>query len=179
MGNFVEECLHFSGLRVESSSEFRCPACETRLNAEGVERWVRTAEAARDEAYSLIKGDEFSRLVFEERQREVYRRRKVLYESHNIPHSVTARPEMILVSYDAVEDAYKCRIFYKEPRPAWGQERIDVEAELDTILALRTHPDPNVRLVSGKVEEFHAFRQREVAQDGYSPQRRVFYKNEI
>ncbi len=175
----MEECLHSSGLRAESSVEFRCPACETRLDAEGVERWVRMAEAARDEDYSLVEGDEFSRLVFEERQREVYRRRKVLYELRNIPHSVSARPEMILVSYDAAGDAYKCRIFYKEPRPAWGPERIDVRAEMDTILALRTHPDPNIRLVSSKVEEFHDFRQRSDGQDGYSPQRRVFYKNEI
>ena len=179
MGDFVEECLHSSGLRAESSAEFRCPACETRLDAEGVERWVWRAEAARDEAYPLAEGDEFLRLVFEERQREVYRRRKVLYELRNISYSATARPEMILVSYDAAEDAYECRIFYKEPRPAWGPERIDVKAELDTILALRTHPDPNVRLVSGKVEEFHVLRESKDGQDGYSPQRRVFYKNEI
>ena len=175
----MEECLHSSGLRVESISGFRCPACEAHLDAEGVERWVRSAEAARDEAYSLIEHDEFSRLVFEERQREVYRRRKVLYELRSIPCSSLARPEMILVSYDAAADVYECRLFYKEPRPAWGPERLDVEAEMDTILALRTHPDPNIRLVSSKVEEFHAFRQRSDGQDGYSPQRRVFYKNEI
>lgn len=179
MGDFVEDCLHSSGLRVEPGSEFRCPACEARLDTEGVERWVRAAEEARDAAYSLIEGDGFLRLVLEERQREVFRRRKVLYELRDIPCSVVAKPEMILVSYDAAEDAYECRIFYKEPRPVGGLERIGVEAELDSIQALRAHPDPNVRLASGKVEEFHAFRQRSDGQDGYSPQRRVFYQNEI
>jgi hypothetical protein len=178
MEGFVEDCLHSSGLRVEPGSEFRCPVCEARLDVEGVERWVRAAEEARDDAYSLIEGDG-SQLVLEERQREVYRRRKVLYELRDIPRSVAARPEMILVSYDARENVYECRIFYKEPRPTWGLERIGVEAELDSILALRAHPDPNVRLASGKVEEFHAFRQRSDGQDGYSPQRRVFYQNEI
>ncbi len=179
MRDFTEDCLHSSGLRVEPGSAFRCPACEARLDAEGVERWVRAAEEARDETYSLIESDELLRIVLEERQREVYRRRKVLYELHDIPRSVAARPEMILVSYDAVEDSYECQIFYKEPRPAWGLERIGVEAELDSILALRAHPDPNVRLASGKVEEFHAFRQRSDGQNGYSPQRRVFYQNEL
>lgn len=179
MGDFVEDCLHSSGLRVEPGSEFRCPACEARLDVEGVERWVRAAEEARDEAYFLIEGDGFTRIVLEERQREVYQRRKVLYELRDIPRSVAARPEMILISYNTAEDAYECRIFYKEPRPVWGLERIEVEAELDSILALRAHPDPNVRLASGKVEEFHAFRQRSDGRDGYSPQRRVFYQNEI
>ncbi len=179
MGDFAEDCLHSSGLRVELSSEFRCPACEARLDAEGVERWVRAAEDARDEAYSLIERDELLRIVLEERQREVYRRRKVLYELRDIPRSAAARPEMILVIYDAVEDAYECQIFYKEPRPVWGLNRVGVEAELSSILALRAHPDPNVRLASGKVEEFHASRQRSDGQDGYSPQRRVFYQNEI
>lgn len=175
----MENCLHLSGLRVEPGSEFRCPVCEVRLDLERVERWVRAAEAARDEDYSVVEGDEFSRMVFEERQREVYRRRKVLYELRDVPYAVAARPEMILISYDAVEDAYACRIFYKEPRPAWGLERVGVEADFDSILALRSHPDPNVRLVSGKVEEFHALRQRFDGQDGYPPQRRVFYQNEI
>ena len=179
MGDFAEDCLHSSGLRVEPGSGFRCPACEARLDTEGVERWVRVAEEARDETYSLVESDELLRMMLEEWQREVYRRRKVLYELRDIPRSAAARPEMILISYDAVEDAYECQIFYKEPRPVWGLERIGVEADLDSILALRTHPDPNVRLASGKVEEFHAFRQRSDGQDGYSPQRRVFYQNEI
>ncbi len=178
MGDFVEDCLHSSGLRVEQGSEFRCPVCEARLDVEGVQRWVRAAEKARDEVYSLIEGDG-SRLVLEERQREVYRRRKVLYELRDIPRSVAARPEMILVSYDVGKNAYECRIFYEEPRPVWGLERIGVEAELHSILALRAHPDPNVRLASGKVEEFHAFRQHSDGREGYSPQRRVFYQNEI
>lgn len=179
MGDFAEDCLHPRGLRVEPGSEFRCPDCEARLDAEGVERWVRAAEQARDEAYSLVESDGIPQILLEERQREVYRRRKMLYELRDIPRSVAARPEMILVSYDAVEDVYECRIFYKEPRPAGGLERIGVEAKLGSILALRAHPDPNVRLASGKVEEFHAFRQRSDGQDGYSPQRRVFYQNEI
>ena len=145
----VENCLHLWGLRVVLGSEFRCPVCEVRLDLGGVERWVRVAEKARDEAYSMVEGDEeFAEIVREERQREVYRRRKVLYELRSVPHAAVARPEMILVSYDFAEDAYECRIFYKEPRPACGLERISVEAELDPILALRSHPDPNVRLAS-------------------------------
>lgn len=161
-------------------SEFRCPLCEARLGPEGVERWVRIAEEARDEAYPVVQGDEFSRIVLEERQREVFRRRKVLYELRSAPHAPVSKPEMILVSYDAVEDVYECRIFYKEPRPVWGLERIGVEAALDPILALRSHPDPNVRLASVKVEEFHALRGRfDGQEDAYPPLRRVFYQNEI
>lgn len=160
--------------------EFRCPLCEARLDLEGVERWVRVAEEARDETYSVVQGDEFSRIVLEERQREVFRRRKVLYELRSVPHTPVSKPEMILVSYDAVEDVYECRIFYKEPRPVWGLERIGVEAALDSILALRSHPDPNVRLASVKVEEFHDLRGRFAGQeDAYPPLRRVFYQDEI
>src|ERR671939_466289 len=149
MGGAVENCLHLRGLRVVSGSEFLCPVCEARLDTEGVERWVRAAEKARDEAYSMVEGDEeLAEIVREERQREVYRRRKVLYELRKVPQAVVARPEMILVSYDVAEDAYECRIFYKEPRPAWGLERISVGADLEPILALRSHSDPNVRLAS-------------------------------
>ncbi len=161
-------------------SAFRCPVCEARLDLEGVERWVRGAEKARDEAYSMIEGDEeIAEIIREERQREVYRRRKVLYELRNVPDALVARPEMILVSYDVTEDAYECRIFYKEPRPVWGLERISVGAGLEPILALRSHPDPNVRLASGKAEEFHAFRLRLVEQNAPPPQRRVFYQSEF
>ena len=180
MEGAAENCLHPAGLRVVLASAFRCPVCEARLDLEGVERWVRGAEKARDEAYSVVEGDEvFAEIIREERQLEVYRRRKVLYELRNVPHAVVARPEMILVAYDVTEDAYECRIFYKEPRPVWGLERISVGAGLEPILALRSHPDPNVRLASGKAEEFHAFRLRLVEQNAPPPQRRVFYQSEF
>ncbi|HEX2098669.1 MAG TPA: hypothetical protein VHF46_06405, partial [Rubrobacteraceae bacterium] len=75
-------------------SVFRCPVCEVRLSLEGVERWVRGAEKARDEAYSMVEGDEeLANIVHEERQLEVYRRRKVLYELRKGPRAVVARPE--------------------------------------------------------------------------------------
>jgi hypothetical protein len=179
MEGVTENCLHLKGLRVVSGSEFRCPVCEARLDLEGVERWVWAAEKARDETYSMVEGDEFAEIVREERQREVYRRRKVLYELRSVSRAVVARPEMILVSYDVAEDAYECRIFYKEPRPAWGLERISVGADLEPILALRSHSDPNVRLASDKAEEFHALRLRFIEQNAPPPQRRVFYQNEF
>lgn len=149
------------------------------MNLEGVERWVREAEEARDESYAVVEVDEFAEIVREERQREVYRRRKVLYELRNAPRGLAPRPEMILVSYDAEGDAYECRIFYKEPRPAGGLERVNVGADLDPILELRSHPDPNVRLASGKVEEFHVLRQGFVRGNEPPPLRRVFYANEL
>ncbi|WP_166395405.1 hypothetical protein [Rubrobacter marinus] len=171
--------MHLGGLRATTGSEFLCPACGARLGLEGVERWVREAEDARDESYALVEVDEFSEIVREERQREVYRRRKVLYELRSVPRGLSARPEMILVSYDPEGDAYDCRIFYKEPRPAGGLERVSVEANLDPILELKSHPDPNVRLASGKVEEFHALRQEGVREDQPPLLRRVFYSNEL
>jgi hypothetical protein len=180
MEGAAKSCLHLRGLRVVSGSGFRCPVCEARLNPEDVEQWVRAAEEARDEAYSTVEdNEELAELVREERQREVYRRRKVLYELRSVPRAVVARPEMILVSYDVAEDVYECRIFYKEPRPAWGLERISVKADLDPILALRLHSDPNVRLASGKVEEFHVLRLRLIKQDALPPLRRVFYQNDL
>jgi hypothetical protein len=102
-----------------------------------------------------------------------------LYELRSAPRAVVTRPEMILVSYDATEDSYECRIFYKEPRPAWGLERVNVEADLDAILTLRSHQDPNVRLASCKAEELHALRSRLIKQDAPPPLRRVFYQNEL
>jgi hypothetical protein len=179
MGDVAENCLHLEGLRATLGSEFQCPVCKVSLDLEGVERWVRAAERTRDEVYSMVEGDEFAGIVREERQREVYRRRKVLYELRSIPRAVVARPEMILVSYVVAEDAYECKIFYKEPRPAWGLERISVEAALEPILALRSHPDPNVRLVSDKAEEFHILRLRLAEQNAPSPLRRVYYQNEF
>jgi hypothetical protein len=179
MESVAENCPHSGGLQGIVGSGFRCPVCEARLDMKGVEQWVRVAEDARDEAYSVVKGDVFTEIVLEERQREVYRRRKVLYELRSAPSAVVTRPEMILVTYDVVEDAYECRIFYKEPRPAWGLERVSVEADLESILALRSHPDPNVRLASGKTEEFHALRRRLIEQNVLPPLRRVFYQNEL
>lgn len=180
MEGVAENFLHLRGLRILGVSEFWCPVCEASLNLGDVERWVRAAERARDEAYSIVEGDEeFIEIVREERQREVYRRRKVLYELRSVPHTVVVRPEMILVSYDVTDGAYECRIFHKEPRPAWGLERISVDADLDSILALHSHPDPNVRLASGKVEEFHALRLRLIEQNEPPPLRRVFYQNEF
>ena len=149
------------------------------MDLEGVERWVWEAEEARDASYAVVEVDEFSEIVRQERQREVYRRRKVLYELRSVPRGLVPRPEMILISYDAEGDAYECRIFYKEPRPVGGLERVNVRADLDPILELRSHPDPNVRLASGKVEEFHALRQGLVQGDELPPLRRVFYANEL
>jgi len=179
METVTENCPHSAGLQVVVGSGFRCSACEARLDLEGVERWVRTAEKARDEAYSEVEGNEFARIMLDEWQQEVYRRRKVLYELRSAPRAAATRPEMILVSYEVTEDAYECRIFYKEPRPVWGLERVSVEADLDPILNLRSHPDPNVRLASRKTEEFHALRRRLVEQNTPPPLRRVFYQNEL
>lgn len=179
MGTTPENCLHLGGLRATIGTEFLCPSCGSRLDHDGVERWVREAEMARDESYAGVEVDQFSEIVREEWQREVYRRRKVLYELRNVPRGMVPRPEMILVSYDAAGDAYDCRIFYKEPRPAGGLERIRMGADLDAILELRSHPDPNARLASGKVEEFHALRQGGLREDEPPLLRRVFYANEL
>ena len=179
MDETAESCAHPVGVRILGGSEFQCPVCRAHLDIEGIERWVRDAEKARDEAYSQIEGNGFAEIVYEERQREVFRRRKALYELRSIPRGEVSRPEMILVSYDAGDDAYECRIFYKEPRPAWGPERVGVEADLEAILELRSHPDPNVRIVSGKVEEFHALRGRLAKKGAPTPMRRVYYSNEL
>jgi hypothetical protein len=179
MKNDKENCAHSKGLQVASESGFRCQDCEERLDVRDVERWVRAAENARDEVYSIVEGDELAQIVLEERQREVYRRRKVMYELRNVSRAGAARPEMILVSYELTEDAYECRIFYKEPRPAWELERVNVKAAFDTILELRSHPDPNVRIASVKIEEFHALRRRLAKQNVLPPSRRVFYQNEL
>ena len=149
------------------------------MDFEGVERWVWEAEEPRDASYPVVEVDEFSEIVRQERQREVYRRRKVLYELRSVPRGLVPRPEMILISYDAEGDAYECRIFYKEPRPVGGLERVNVRADLDPILELKSHPDPNVRLALGKVEEFHALRQGFAQGAEPPPLRRVFYANEL
>lgn len=179
MADPIEYCLHSEGLRVTSRSEYRCPVCEACLDLDGVDRWVQEAERSRDEAYSMVEGDGFGEIVREELQREVYRRRRVMYELENVPRVVTARPEMILVIHNAVEASYGCRIFYKEPRPAGVVEQVSVGAVLDRILELRSDPDPVVRLISEKIEEFHVFRSK-LSEDGEpAPERRVFYANEL
>ncbi len=149
------------------------------MDLEGVARWVREAERARDESYSLVKGDRFGDIVREELQREVYRRRRVMYDLQSVPRVAMARPEMILVVYDARSASYECRIFYKEPRPAGVVEQLNVEAGWPTILDLRTDPDPVVRLTSEKVEEFHLLRRRFSDEGAPAPSRRVFYANEF
>ena len=179
MAGPVEDCLHLEGLRVAIGSEYRCPVCEENMDLAGVARWVRAAERSRDEAYSMVEGDGFGEIAREEVQREVYRRRRVMYELENVPRVVTARPEMILVIHDAVKATYECRIFYKEPRPAGVVEQASIGAVLEQILELRSDADPVVRLISEKVEEFHAFRCK-LAEDGApAPERRVFYANEL
>ena len=179
MADLLGNCLHSEGLRVTVGSGYRCPVCEETLDLDGVGRWVQDAEKRRDEAYSMVEGDGFEEIVREELQREVYRRRRVMYELENIPRVVTARPEMILVIYDAVKASYGCRIFYKEPRPAGVVEQVNVGAVLEKILELRSDPDPVVRLISEKVEGFHAFRSK-LSEDGApAPERRVFYANEL
>src|ERR671916_157129 len=179
MGDLVENCLHSEGLRVSTGSEYRCPVCEESMDLDGVGRWVQDAERSRDEAYSMVEGDGFGEIVREQSQREVYRRRRVMYELENVPRVVTARPEMILVIHDAAKASYGCRIFYKEPRPAGVVEQVSVEGALDRILELHSDPDPVVRLISEKIEEFHDFRSKLSEEGEPAPERRVFYANEL
>ena len=179
MADLTGNCLHSEGLRISTGSEYRCPVCEESLDLDGIGRWVQDAERSRDEAYSMVEGDGFEEIVREELQREVYRRRRVMYELENVPRVVTARPEMILVIHDAVKTSYRCRIFYKEPRPPGVVEQVSVRAVPERILELRSDPDPVVRLISEKVEEFHGFRSK-LSEDGApAPERRVFYANEL
>ena len=86
---------------------------------------------------------------------------------------------MILVIHDVETGSYQCRIFYKEPRQAGSVEQVDVAAALETILELRSDPDPVVRLIAEKVEEFHAVREKLAAEGEAAPGRRVFYANEL
>ena len=173
-----KNCLHPEGLRVVVGLGSRCPACEERLDDAGVARWVREAESERDEAYSMVEGDEFSCIACEERQREVYRRRKVMYELQNAPRMVTRRPEMLLVTYDLRRDRYECRIFYKEPRTAGGTNLVVVDAVEGEISKLLVHADPNVRLAAEKVEELHELRSKAFAGEP-ALARRVFYASEL
>ncbi|MGH3145249.1 MAG: hypothetical protein ACRDTR_05555 [Rubrobacter sp.] len=179
MDDQVEDCLHLEGLRVAAGSLYRCPLCGEALNLEGVTLWVREAERTRDEGYSTIQGDRFGEIVRDELQREVYRRRRVKYELENVPRVAVTRPEMVLIIHDNAKASYECRIFYKEPRPAGGVEQISVAAELETVLELRSDPDPVVRLISEKVEEFHTLRLKLSDDGSHAPARRVFYANEL
>src|SRR5215213_1121720 len=165
MADPIEDCLHSEGLRVTSGSEYCCPVCEECLDLDGVGRWVQEAERSRDEAYYLVEGDGFGEIVRQELQREVYRRRRVMYDLENVPRVVTARPEMILVIHDAVEASYECRIFYKEPRPAGVVERVCGGAVLGRGLEGGCGPGAVVRLRAGRVEEFRGCRWR-VCEDG-------------
>ena len=149
------------------------------MDLEDVARWVREAERDRDQSYSLVEGDGFGDIVREELQREVYRRRRVMYDLQSVPRVAMARPEMILVVYDARSASYECRIFYKEPRPAGGVERLGVEAKWRSILELRSDADPVIRLVVEKVEEFHTLRDGLSKNGALAPGRRVFYANEL
>ena len=179
MAEPIENCPHLEGLRVAIRSEYRCPVCGESMDLAGIVRWVRDAERSRDQAYSMVEGDGFGDIAREELQREVYRRRRVMYELENVPRVVMARPEMILVIHHAVEASYECRIFYKEPRPAGVVEQVSVGAVLDRILELRSDPDPVVRLISEKIEEFHVFRSKLSEVGEPAPERRVFYANEL
>ncbi len=182
MSSLSESCLHLEGFRVSGGSEYVCPGCGARLGSEGVARWVREAEKERDEAYSLIEGDGFGEIVREDRQREVYRRRKVMYELRSAPRIETARPEMILVTHepgDSGGGSYECRIFYKEPRPEHVVDRLSVAADIGAILELGSDPSSIARVAAQKVEEFHIARTR-LSDDGEAaPGRRVFYASDL
>ncbi len=172
MEAFGGGCQHLEGLRPVTGNGARCPVCGSRLDLEGIARWVRDAEKFRDEFHPANES-------FQEWQQEVYRRRRVLYELKRTPQ-VAARPEMILILYDIKGDSYDCKIFYKEPRPARSIETVSVSASPDDILDLRMHPDPNVRLAAEKVAEFHDFRLQ-ASRNGKvpAPRRRVFYADEL
>jgi hypothetical protein len=175
----IENCLHLEGLRAATGGAYRCPVCGEGFDGGGVSRWVRDAERARDEAYSLDEGDGFGGIARQEAQREVYRRRRVMYELDNVPRGITAGPEMVLVVHDAATATYGCRVFYKEQRQAGSVEQVSVAAEPETILELRSDPDPVVRLIAEKVGEFHAFREKLIGGGEPAPGRRVFYANEF
>ncbi len=175
----TNNCLHLEGLRAAAGAAYRCPLCGDSLDGGGVTRWVREAERTRDKVYSMDKGDGFEQVAREEAQREVYRRRRVMYELENVPRVATTRPEMMLVIHDARTASYECRVFYKAPRRAGSVEQVSVAAALETILELRSDPDPVVRLLAEKVEEFHAAREKLAGEGETAPGRRVFYANEL
>lgn len=175
----TKNCLHLEGLSAAARGVYRCPVCGEELDGDSISRWVCEAEWVRDEVYSMDEGDGFSKIAREEAQQEVYRRRRVMYELENVPRVATTRPEMILVIHDAGAASYGCRIFYKEPRQAGSVDQISVAAALETILELRSDPDPVVRLIAEKVEEFHGLREKLLGDGEPAPERRVFYANEL
>ena len=174
----MENCSHLKGLRGTLAAGYRCPVCNSSMDMEDVDQWVREAEKARDEAYPVVEGDEFEEIRRVELQREVYRRRKVLYELENASRT-PVRPEMVLVVHDGREESYGCRIFYKEPRPVSGMDRLDIEADSEAITGLRAHRDPMIRLVGEKVEEFHSLRLKLSEMGEPAPSRRVFYAGDL
>lgn len=151
-----------------------CRSCDEVLNAAAIERWVKAAERVRDEAYLLVEGE----CDLEARQKEVYRRRKVLYELREKPR-VAARPEMLLVVYSQTKNRYECQVFYKEPRPAGCAERFVLEASLDSIWEARSSGDSILRIVGQKVHKFHEARMGSASRSEAAPSRRVFYANEL
>ena len=58
-------------------------------------------------------------------------------------------------------------------------EQVSVGAVLERILELRSDPDPVVRLISERIEEFHVFRSKLFEVGEPAPERRVFYANEL
>ncbi len=178
MKDLAKECGHLEGLRSVAGDGLRCRSCNEVLDVVSIERWVRAAEKTRDEAYSLAEGKDFHGDLREDYQREVYRRRKVLYELRERSGAV-ARPEMLLVVYSLRNDCYECRVFYKEPRPAGCPERFVVGALPGSILEAQAAEDPTVRLVGQKVREFHEGRRLQISRGGPAAVRRVFYANEL
>ncbi|MGI8649807.1 MAG: hypothetical protein ACR2KW_05440 [Rubrobacter sp.] len=174
-----QRCQHFDGLRVFGDAGYLCPSCGKELDEHDLIRWVREAEVARDETYSLKEGDGFREIVLEDRQREVYRRRKIVYGLQQEPRLQTVRPEMILITHDPEGLSYDCRVFYKEPRPSNVADRFAVAAEISAILELRSDQDFVLRIVAGKVAEFHEERTRIMDSGDTAPGRRVFYASEM
>lgn len=163
---------------MDGGQGYRCPACGERLDLAGVERWVREAEQARDKSYLEVDVEQ-GQASWREWQQEVYRRRAQLYGLEESSRAVLVRPEMIQVLYDAAEEAYRCRIFYKEPRPEWGAESVWVGASEEAIRTLGAHENPAVRLAAGKAGEFHDLRAALVDDGSPAPLRRVFYADEL
>jgi hypothetical protein len=180
-----ESCEHPEGFRTYRETSYLCPLCGTELDDGGLSRWVREAEKVRDESYLLDEGDGFREIVLEERQREVYRRRKLVYELRSAPRLGMARPEMALILHDPEggEDgstgSYNCRIFYKEPRPASAVDRFSVRARTGDILDLKSDPNPVLRSVARRLFEFHSQRLSLTELGHTAPGRRVFYANEL
>jgi hypothetical protein len=174
----VKNCSHLEDLRGIPGVGFHCPACDAWLNVERVRDWVRSAERARDEAYPVVKGDRFGEIRLDELQREVFRRRKVMYEVQHASQE-PIKPEMVLIVHDGNSETYRCRIFYKEPRPVSGIEKLNVEAHADAIGGFRSSQDPIVRLVAEKTHDFHGLRLEMSEVGEPAPARRVYYANEL